>query len=203
MPKTGSEKLNKYVLWLFVAFADVHHTLSQERKEQHAAYVAKFYPHPVLRPECLRAQSTPDPPTLWYGFPINPDTYRDYIVKKGNPDGLDVDRDTHFMILPALEILREVLKTKRICDVLPLCPYSDELSRAIVFKCSLWPSAQHPITKADERMAAMIRKELGLPENRPCLWHFANGTADKAIAVRLLTPPHTKLTADSCGETAV
>lgn len=186
-----------------MAFADVHQLISQERKKIQDAYVAKLYPHPVLRPECLRTQSNPDPPTLWYGFPVNPEIYHGYIVKKGNPDGLDVNEDAHLLVMPALKILWEVFKTKRICDVLPLCPYSDELYRMIGFKCSLWPSSHNPITKADERMAAMLREELGLPKDRPCLWHFAYATADKAVAVRLLAFPYPKLTTDSCGETVV
>ena len=95
---------------VFSQAANVDDTSSQERKEKHAVFVGKLSPHPVLRPECMRTESNPDPPSLWYGFPINPETYRGYLIKKGNPDGvnLDVD-DAELLAHPALKILHQLL----------------------------------------------------------------------------------------------
>lgn len=168
---------------------NVHHTLSQERKNRHETFLAKLSPHPTLRPECIRTKSTPDPPRLWYGLALSPDTYRDYVVKKGNPDGLDLTCDSLLMTHPAMDLLREACKTELICDLRPLYPYSEELNRVVCLKSNSWASARHTPTEEDKKLADMLRKELDLPADHPCLWYFDYATADRAFTVRLPISP--------------
>lgn len=98
---------------------------------------------------------------------------------------LDVYKGGRLMIRPALNLLREKLKTKLLNDVFPLQSYSNELDQPVSFKCSLSPSARHPDIEADAWMADMLRKELDLPADRPCLWHFDNEAANITFAVCL------------------
>lgn len=114
-------------------------------------------------------------------------------MKRGNPGDLDLDEDERLMIRPAINLLREALKTEFIHDVLPLHSYSEELDRLVTFKCSLSRSARHPDIEADEKMADMLRKELDLPADRPCLWHFDNETANITFAVCLPISLHRQI----------
>lgn len=98
------------------------------------------------------------------------------------------------MTHPAIKLLREACGTELICDLRPLYPYSQKLNRIIAFKSNSWPSARHSDTEADKQMADMLRNELNLPADRPCLWHFDNATADRALTVRLPISPCTNQT---------
>ena len=146
--------------------------------------MAKISPKPSVPPECLRTARNPDPPRLWYGVPITLETIRAYVAKRGNPDGLDL-RTTPLVMIPcATRLLREACGSAKIAHVRATCGVSEEQNRLIAFKCSRWPVARHVVREEDERMAAALREELGVPADLPCLWHFDFATTEQAYAVR-------------------
>lgn len=157
---------------------------SQRRQKRREAFLASVRPQTELSSDCLCTESNPTPPIMWLGLPVSLDMLYKYVVGKGNPHGADLGRDKVLIPGPALDLLRERLNTKRIYHVKPLIPYTKEMDRAIVFKCNLWRSARNPQTDEDKQMADMLRIELGLAPDHPCVWHFSIQTYERFSAVR-------------------
>lgn len=83
----------------------------------------------------------------------------------------------------AMRMLHEACHTERLWIIRAMYGHTEEENRLIAFKCSLWPVTYHAPREADENIAAAIRKELDVPEDRKCMWYFDFNTAHRAYAV--------------------
>lgn len=105
-------------------------------------------------------------------------------MKKGNPDGRRLDGPSLILVPSALKLLRAVCNGQRLFFLNAMYPYADGQDCVIAFKSSRWPSAKCPDHEADERVVDAIRSELGLPADRPALWHFDFNDSDKVCKAR-------------------
>lgn len=140
------------------------HARPQRQEENAAALAAHIRPKPTLPAEYVRDETNPraDPPVLWYGLPVEPARLAAYVTARASaaPHRITILHEHAARLLSAA-------CSARVRIVRPVSTSSRELSLVVAIR-----SSAHPDTGDDARVADAVRAELGVPSDRPCLWHF-------------------------------
>lgn len=146
---------------------------------------ATISPRATLPAEWIQSPTNPNAPVLWYGLPVSLGTFREYVVKKGNPEDIQLDTLTFNLVPSATRPLRKACNHPNLVQLDAMYLYTEELRHVVAFKRSVSPSAARLNPEVDERTASAMKKEMGLLDDRPALWHFDWDDSDKVCQVSL------------------